>query len=45
MGLTDLIWLVLIVGGTGYLLYRSFWKSKGQCACCSVKDCGKRSGG
>jgi hypothetical protein len=41
MGIVDIIWMVLILGGAGYLFYRSFWKKKGPCGCdgcdCSSK--------
>ena len=39
MGLVDLIWLGLILGGAGTLLYRSVWKKKGHCGSCSSCDC------
>jgi hypothetical protein len=31
MGLIDILWLLAILGGVGYLLYRSFWKKKAHC--------------
>lgn len=39
MGANDVIWMVLITGGTGWLLYRSLWKKKGQCHGCSGGSC------
>jgi hypothetical protein len=37
MGVADIIWMAAILGGAGYLLYRSFRKKKGPCGC---SDCG-----
>jgi hypothetical protein len=33
MGAADIIWMAVILGGAGYLFYRSFWKKKGPCGC------------
>ncbi|WP_305042140.1 FeoB-associated Cys-rich membrane protein [Geoalkalibacter sp.] len=41
MGLVDLLWMGLVLGGTGWLLYRSLRKKKGPCGC---TDCGCRKG-
>jgi hypothetical protein len=40
MGIYDIIWMVMIVAGALYLLYRSVWKKKGLCAGCSAGSCG-----
>lgn len=42
MELADLIWLALILGGSGYLLYRSFWKKKGHCGGCDGGNCASK---
>jgi len=34
MGFADVLLIVAIVGGAGWLLYRSFVKHKGGCAGC-----------
>jgi hypothetical protein len=46
MGFTDIIWMVSIIGGALYLLYRSIWKKKGHCQGCDSGGCsaGKKSG-
>jgi hypothetical protein len=45
MGLYDLLWMTLIIGGALYLLYRSIWKKKGYCHGCPSGTCqGKKSG-
>lgn len=31
MGLVDWIWLIAILVGSGWLLYRFLWKNKGHC--------------
>lgn len=41
MGLSDIILMILIVGGAVWLLYRSLWKKKG---CCGDSGCGGCSG-
>jgi hypothetical protein len=38
MGFTDIILIVLILTGAGYLFYRSFIKKKG-CSNCTCTDC------
>lgn len=42
MGANDVVWMVLILGGVGWLLYRSLWKKKGECHGCSGGCCGKK---
>jgi hypothetical protein len=42
MGIVDIVWMALILGGAGYLLYRSFWKKKGHCGNCSGGDCSSK---
>jgi hypothetical protein len=39
MGLSDMIWMGLILSGALYLLYRSVWKKKGHCAGCDSRTC------
>ncbi len=39
MGIVDVLWMGAILGGAGYLFYRSFWKKKGSCRDCSGCDC------
>ncbi|GFP22000.1 hypothetical protein HKBW3S06_01226 [Candidatus Hakubella thermalkaliphila] len=39
MGLVDILWMVLIIGGVVYLLYRSLWKKRGYCQGCSSGTC------
>jgi FeoB-associated Cys-rich membrane protein len=39
MGISDGIWMGLIIAGAFYLLYRSVWKKKGHCAGCSSGSC------
>ena len=40
MGVSDIVLMVLIIGGALYLLYRSLWKKKGHCAgCCHSGQC------
>jgi hypothetical protein len=39
MGFTDIIWMVIIIGGALYLLYRSLWKKKGHCPGCESGTC------
>jgi hypothetical protein len=42
MGLVDILWLLAILGGVGYLLYRSFWKKKDPCGGgCGGGDCSR----
>ncbi len=43
MGIADVVWMALILGGAGYLLYRSVWKNKGRCQGCNGAGCAKRS--
>lgn len=38
MGIADLFWMALVLGGAGYLLYRSVWKKRGHC--CGGSGCG-----
>lgn len=42
MGIADVVWMVLILGGAAYLLYRSVWKKKGHCQGCDNAGCSKR---
>lgn len=35
MGARDVVWMVVILAGAGWLLYRSLWKKKGQCHGCN----------
>lgn len=44
MGFVDIIFMVLIVTGALYLLYRSLWKKQGHCPGCDSGTCdaGKR---
>lgn len=42
MGLVDLIWLGLILGGAGYLFYRSVWNKKGHCGGCDGCNCNSK---
>jgi hypothetical protein len=39
MGLSDMIWMGLILGGALYLLYRSVWKKQGHCPGCDSGTC------
>lgn len=39
MGLADLAWMALIIGGAGYLLYRSLWRKHGCCQGCDNVGC------
>ncbi|MFA6054826.1 MAG: FeoB-associated Cys-rich membrane protein [Thermodesulfovibrionales bacterium] len=39
MGFFDIILMVLIIGGSVYILYRSLWKKKGHCPGCSSESC------
>jgi hypothetical protein len=45
MGPSDFILSAVILGGAGYLLYRSIWKKKGHCAGCPGGGCGARERG
>jgi len=38
MNITDIILVILILSGAGYLFYKSFIKKKG-CSNCSCTDC------
>ena len=42
MGLSDMVWMGLIIAGALYLLYRSVWKKKGHCTGCDSRTCGLR---
>ncbi|HEY6837324.1 MAG TPA: FeoB-associated Cys-rich membrane protein [Geobacteraceae bacterium] len=42
MSANDIVWMVLILAGTGWLLYRSLWKKRGQCHGCSGGCCDKK---
>ena len=42
MGIADVVWMTLILGGAGYLLYRSVWKKKGHCQGCDNAGCSKK---
>jgi hypothetical protein len=39
MGIYDIIWMAIIIGGALSILYRSVWKKKGHCAGCSSGAC------
>jgi hypothetical protein len=39
MGATDVVWMVLILAGAGWLLYHSLWKKKGHCGGCDAGGC------
>lgn len=39
MSLADICWMVLILGGSGYLFYRSAIKKKGHCPGCDDGSC------
>ncbi|MBZ0157829.1 MAG: FeoB-associated Cys-rich membrane protein [Alphaproteobacteria bacterium] len=41
MSYTDAIWMVVIIAGALYLLYRSLWKKKGHCQGCDSGVCDK----
>lgn len=43
MGAGDVLWMIAIVGGAAYLLYRSVWKGKGRCQGCSNLGCSRRA--
>lgn len=43
MGVTDALWMAAIVGGAGYLFYRSFWKKRGCCQGCCNTGCSRRT--
>ena len=34
MSLADIFWMIIIIAGAGYLLYRSVIKKKGHCPGC-----------
>lgn len=40
MSANDVVWMVLTLGGAGWLLYRSLWQKRGQCHGCSGCSCG-----
>jgi hypothetical protein len=42
MGFTDIAFMILIIGGAFYLLYRSLWKKKGHCPGCDSETCDKK---
>ncbi|MGE4579819.1 MAG: FeoB-associated Cys-rich membrane protein [Desulfuromonadales bacterium] len=41
MDIVDVVWMLVILAGAGYLFYRSFTRKKGPCGCegcsCSKK--------
>jgi uncharacterized membrane protein len=37
--INDIVWAIIIIAGTGYLLYHSLWKKKGHCPGCSGCAC------
>ncbi|MFZ5799071.1 MAG: FeoB-associated Cys-rich membrane protein [Thermodesulfobacteriota bacterium] len=39
MGPADLIWMVILIGGALYILYRSLWKKRGYCHGCPSQTC------
>ncbi|MHB8709427.1 MAG: FeoB-associated Cys-rich membrane protein [Desulfuromonadales bacterium] len=39
MGIGDIFWMILILGGSGYLFYRSVIKKKGHCPGCDDGNC------
>ena len=39
MSMTDMAWMAMVLAGTGWLLYRSLWKKKGQCHGCGGGGC------
>jgi hypothetical protein len=41
MGIVDIIWMAVILGGAGWLLYHFLWKKKGSCPGCDHDSCGK----
>jgi hypothetical protein len=41
MGIVDIIWMVLILGGACWLLYHFPWKKKGSCPGCDSGTCDK----
>ena len=42
MGIVDIIWMAVILGGASWLLYRSVWKKKGHCQGCDSGSCDKK---
>jgi hypothetical protein len=34
MGIADYLWMAVILGGAGWLLYNFLWKKKGSCPGC-----------
>lgn len=43
MGLADVVWMALVLGGAGVLLYRSIGKSNGRCGGCDNAGCSRRT--
>ncbi len=43
MGIVDFLLIGLILAAAIYLLYKSLWKNKGQCAGCSDGSCKERA--
>ncbi len=39
MGFVDYLLMGFIISGAVYILYRSFWKKKGQCSGCETGTC------
>jgi hypothetical protein len=39
MEFADILWMVVIVAASVYLLYRSVWKKKGHCTGCEGCSC------
>lgn len=39
MGIGDIFWMILILGGAGYLFYRSVIRKKGHCPGCDDGNC------
>ncbi|MEW6116098.1 MAG: FeoB-associated Cys-rich membrane protein [Nitrospirota bacterium] len=42
MSFADIIWMVVILSGAVYLLYRAVWKKKGYCQGCDSGMCHKK---
>jgi hypothetical protein len=43
VGIADLVWMALVLGGAGYLLYRSLWKKNGCCQGCDNVGCPRKN--
>lgn len=39
MGFLDIIIMMFVIGGAGYLFYRSMIKKGGSCSSCNVTSC------